>query len=543
MCGEKYSVSAHNGVVDEELLSLGPSTDAYSNFSKDTNVPHGRYSMLQDTWLQRCISREGVDEVLIAKEVKQNRTVGMIAVNVQGNVGNICELAVCPQLRRKGLGKLLMRTAFTWFYERGITCVGTHVQEENSAALRLCQSTGGIACTSVTDCHFWLGDDPFNDLKHSEIPYSIPYIGESESTNVLTVLQSKMINTNWHFGPLCEELLQNEIPNARSLLVTSGTAALELSALCVDFEFGAEIIMPSYTFVSTANAFVSHGAVPVFVDIRSDTQNIDEAKIESAITLKTRAIVCVHYAGVACEMDTIMRIAKKYKLFVIEDNAHGIFGTYKGRKLGTIGDLGCLSFHYTKNFHCGEGGALLVNNRDLIPKALISLEKGTNRNEFLSGKVSKYFWVRKGGSFALSELNAAVLYAQLTSRDHILNERRLVWEFYNTALADLDDAGLLRRPFIPPDCVHNAHIYYIRVMNGETGKRLAQAAKDKKVGIFSHYESLHSSTGGVKYGRISGECVETELCAQTLFRLPLWVGISDREMHYVVETVRFAVSG
>ena len=328
--GEYCSVSSYNSNVGD-LSGLSASMAAYSSYSKDTNVPQEHYRLLQDKWLQRCTSRQIADEVFVVKEVNQNQTVvGMVAVNIQGEVGNICELAVCTQSQRKGLGKLLMLKAFMWFYEKGVTCIGANVQEENCAAIQLCRSTGGIASSSVTVYHFWLGDAPFNDFKQSEIPYSIPYVGESESVNVLAVLDSKMINTNWHFGPLCEELLQNELPNARSLLVTSGTAALELSALCIDYEPGAEIIMPSYTFVSTANAFVSHGAVPVFVDIRSDTQNIDETKIEAAITRKTKAIVCVHYAGVACEMDTIMHIAKKYKLRVIEDNAHGIFSTYKG---------------------------------------------------------------------------------------------------------------------------------------------------------------------------------------------------------------------
>jgi len=290
--------------------------------------------------------------------------------------------------------------------------------------------------------------------------------------------------------------------------------------------------------VSTANAFLIHGAKPVFVDIRSDTQNIDETKIEAAVRPGiTRAICVVHYAGVPCEMDKIMDIAKRHNLLVIEDNAHGIFSRYKGKMLGTIGHLGAFSFHYTKNIATGEGGAVAVNRQELIRQAMLVYEKGTNRFDFLQGRVSKYNWVTKGGSFPMSEIAAAVLLGQLESRDTIQSSRMRTWKLYHDALEKLELEGKLRRPVIPEGCTHNAHIYYIRVPKVSDFKRVAQTAGLRKISIFTHYEPLHNSTGGRKYGRTHGTCSEADACASQLYRLPMWAGLTDHDIERVVDAV------
>jgi len=325
-----------------------------------------------------------------------------------------------------------------------------------------------------------------------------------------------------------------------ALLVSSGTSALEMCAMCIGAKPGTEVILPSYTFVSTANAFVTFGATPVLVDIRADTQNIDERKIEEAITPRTRAICVVHYAGVPCEMDVIMAIARRHDLLVVEDNAHGVYSSYKGQMLGSIGDCAALSFHYTKNLACGEGGALLVNNPRLVQTAYIAWEKGTNRMDFLLGKVDKYTWIDKGGSYVMSEISAAVLHAQLEERVMINASRMQVWETYHAALEGLEAKGKLVRPVIPEGCTHNAHIFYIRVRDPEDCAKLDRLAKERNIGIFSHYLALHNSPGAAKYGR-SMDCPESSRCTTQLRRLPIWVGLGTEQVAFVVTTVRDAL--
>lgn len=520
-------------------MKLGILAGGQSRFARDPNIPREAYERVYSTWIANCLNGSQADVVFVARNKlgDTDHIVGMLAAKIHDEAGHIILLAVSPEHRRQGIGKLLIASAYNWFLTRGISLAFVTTQEENTSAVTLYESCGGLKQRASFDFHFWLRGIQFADPASSDIPNAKPFTCKNDISNVLRVMQSGMSHTHWHYGPECEKLLEAELGAAKCLLTTSGTSALELSALCIGCQPGMEIIIPSYTFVSTALAFVTHGAVPVFVDIRADTQNIDETKIEAAITSKTVAIVCVHYAGVACEMDTIMSIAKHYGLYVIEDNAHGIFGTYKGRPLGTIGDLGCLSFHYTKNFTCGEGGALLLNNRTLVSRALISWEKGTNRFDFLEGKVSKYYWVDKGGSFVLSELNAAVLHSQLSSRNFVLQDRLRIWYFYHAKLEHLENSKMLKRPFIPAHCEHNAHIYYIRVYDAQDRHRLAESAKKFKIGLFTHYEPLHASTGAAKFARVHQDCQETESCALTLFRLPIWVGMSEAELERVVEMI------
>jgi len=325
------------------------------------------------------------------------------------------------------------------------------------------------------------------------------------------------------FTKRCNSWLEEKIGCKKALLTHSCTAALEMTAILCDLEPGDEVIMPSYTFVSTANAFVLQGAVPVFVDIRPDTLNIDETQIEQAITSKTKAIVVVHYAGVGCEMDTIVEIAQRHQLILIEDAAQGICATYKDRPLGSIGDLATVSFHETKNIISGEGGALLVNSERFVERAEIIREKGTNRSKFLRGQVDKYTWVEKGSSYLPSELVAAFLWAQMEEADDITKRRLAIWNSYHQSFATLEKQEKLRRPVIPDECGHNAHMYYLLLANSEARDECIAYLKDQGIGSVFHYVPLHNSPMGRRCSRASGELNNTTQLSSRLLRLPLWV--------------------
>ncbi|WED41881.1 dTDP-4-amino-4,6-dideoxygalactose transaminase [Legionella cardiaca] len=335
------------------------------------------------------------------------------------------------------------------------------------------------------------------------------------------------------FTKQCQNWLEKPESVQKALLTPSCTAALEMAALLIDIKPGDEVIMPSYTFVSTANAFVLRGAKIVFVDIRPDTMNIDEQKIEAAITVKTKAIVPVHYAGVACEMDTIMDLAAHYNLYVIEDAAQGVMATYKGRPLGSIGHLGCYSFHETKNYTSGgEGGALLVNDKCFVERAEVLREKGTNRSQFLKGQIDKYTWRDIGSSFLPSELQAAYLFAQLEAAE-IINEKRLaLWRQYHEAFVSLDET--IERPHIPSACQHNAHMYYLKLETSVKRELFIAKMKSKGIQTAFHYIPLHSSPAGLKYGRFSGEDIFTTSESEKLVRLPLWFNLSQSDAELVI---------
>ena len=321
------------------------------------------------------------------------------------------------------------------------------------------------------------------------------------------------------------------------MLTTSCTHALEMAAYLSDIQPGDEVIMPSYTFVSTADAFVLRGARIVFVDIRPDTMNIDENLIEAAITEKTKAIVPVHYAGVACEMDKIMEIAKKYNLKVIEDAAQGVDACYKGKALGTIGDFGCYSFHETKNYTMGEGGALLFQDDRYQERAEILREKGTDRSKFFRGQVDKYRWMDFGSSYLPSELNAAYLYAQLEARDRIFHKRMEIYNYYNENLAPLAAEGKVEQPYVPAECSHNAHMYYLKVRNMDVRTQLLEYLREKEIYSVFHYIPLHSSPAGMKFGRFSGEDVYTTRESERLLRLPMFYNLDMESVKYVTDTV------
>ena len=365
-----------------------------------------------------------------------------------------------------------------------------------------------------------------------------PYTGK-EIEYIKQAVESKKICGDGAFTKKANQWFEEKTGTKKCLLTTSCTHATELAALLADIKPGDEVIMPSYTFCSTADAFVMRGAVPVFVDIRPDTMNIDENKIEAAITEKTKAIVPVHYAGVSCEMDTIMAIAKKHGLKVIEDAAQGVLSKYKGRFLGAIGDFGCYSFHETKNYSMGEGGALLIDHEEDIERAEIFREKGTNRSKFYRGQIDKYTWVDFGSSYLPSEMNAAYLCAQLEVADQIFDDRMRSWNLYRELLQPLADTGKIELPTIPEGCEHNAHMFYIKAKDLEERTKLLSFLKEEK-GILAvfHYIPLHSAPAGVQYGRFHGEDVYTTKESERLARLPLYYGLKDEQVRYICDQVK-----
>ncbi|WP_122603827.1 dTDP-4-amino-4,6-dideoxygalactose transaminase [Pseudomonas viridiflava] len=369
---------------------------------------------------------------------------------------------------------------------------------------------------------------------NSRIPFNWPHMTGKELYYIAEAHFNGSLAGDGPFTKRCHSWLEERSGCDTALLTHSCTAALEMTALLLDIQPGDEIIMPSYTFVSTANAFVLRGGVPVFVDIREDTLNLDEKLIESAITPRTRAIVPVHYAGVACAMDEIMSIARRHGLMVVEDAAQGVMASYKGRALGSIGDLGAYSFHETKNVISGEGGALLVNQSTLALQAEIIREKGTDRSRFFRGEVDKYTWQEVGSSFLPGELIAAFLWAQLEEADRITRERLASWERYHELLAPLEANGVLRRPIVPAECEHNAHMYYVLLSPEIDRQDVLNQFKSKEIWSVFHYVPLHSSPAGLRYGRAHGNLDVTNRQAERLVRLPLWVGLSEEQQDRVV---------
>lgn len=369
------------------------------------------------------------------------------------------------------------------------------------------------------------------------IVFNKPCMTGKEIDYIMTAYQAGHLSGDGQFTKRCHALLQEMTQCSAALLTHSCTAALEMAALLLNIQPGDEVIMPSFTFVSTANAFVLRGAVPVFVDIREDTLNLDETRIEAAITRRTKAIVPVHYAGVACEMDTIVALAQEHDIAVVEDAAQGIISTYKGRALGAIGHIGAYSFHETKNIISGEGGACLLNAQEYVLSAEIIREKGTDRSRFFRGEVDKYTWQDVGSSYLPSEILAAFLYAQLEQAKELTAMRLVAWERYHAALFELEQAGHIRRPIIPPHCTHNAHLYYILLASHYDRASVLLALKEASILAVFHYVPLHTAPAGKKYCRTHGELYHTHDISERLIRLPLWNEISPQDQMYVVETL------
>ena len=368
------------------------------------------------------------------------------------------------------------------------------------------------------------------------INFNIPPFTGKETEYMAKAIQNHKISGDGEFTKKCNKWIEDHTGTAKALLTTSCTHATEMAALLADIKPGDEVIMPSYTFVSTADAFVLRGATAVFVDIRPDTMNIDENLIEDAITEKTRAIVPVHYAGVACEMDTIMDIAKRHNLLVIEDAAQGVMSSYKGQALGSIGDYGCFSFHETKNYSMGEGGCLLIRDKENIDNAEIIREKGTNRSKFFRGQIDKYTWLALGSSYLPSDMVAAYLLPQLEKMAEINSYRKHLWQRYYDAFKCLSEYGVCL-PYCPENCEQNAHMFYLRCPDLETRTRFISRMKEKEILCVFHYIPLHSSPAGKKYGRACGELNVTKHVSDTLVRLPLFYGLKDEQQDYIIEQV------
>ena len=372
------------------------------------------------------------------------------------------------------------------------------------------------------------------------IQFNVPPFVGTEFKYMQEAVNNHKICGDGPFTKKCDEWMEKRFNARKVMLTTSGSSALDMAALLCGLQKGDEVILPSFTFSSTANSFVLAGAKLVFVDIRPDTMNIDEHKIEAAITDKTRVICPVHYAGVACEMDTIMDIAKRHNLLVVEDAAQGVMSTYKGKALGTIGDFGCFSFHETKNYSMGEGGAIVINNEKYIEKAEILREKGTNRSQFFRGQVAKYNWVDFGDSYLQSDLNAAYLWAQLEMADEINNNRLATWDAYYKAFKPLEEKGIITLPIIPDDCVHNAHMFYIKCKDLETRQAYIKFMKENDILCVFHYVPLHSAPAGLKFGRFVGKDEHTTPDSDRLVRLPMYYNMDKEDLKKVIkETLEF----
>ena len=370
------------------------------------------------------------------------------------------------------------------------------------------------------------------------IQFNVPPCAGKEKEYVAEAIDSHRISGDGEFTKKCSEWIEKKTGTGKALLTTSCTHATEMAALLSGIGPGDEVIMPSYTFVSTADAFVLRGAKAVFVDIRPDTMNIDEKLIEEAITDKTKAIVPVHYAGVSCEMDTIIDIAQRHDLLVIEDAAQGVMSTYKGKALGTLGDYGCYSFHETKNFSMGEGGAILIRDPKNAEQAEIIREKGTNRSKFFRGQIDKYTWVDAGSSYLPSELNAAYLYAQLEVADEITKARMKCWDMYNELLSPLKQKGFIDLPYVPEECVHNAHMFYVKAKDLDERTKLITHLKSDGVEVVFHYIPLHTAPAGMKFGRFFGTDTYTTRESERLVRLPMYYGLTDEEVEKVCESIK-----
>ena len=370
------------------------------------------------------------------------------------------------------------------------------------------------------------------------MPFNVPPFVGDELKYVEQAIQNHKISGDGVFTKKCNAWFENRFSAQKVLLTTSGTSALDMAMLLCKFKAGDEVILPSYTFSSTATSILVGGGVPVFVDVRPDTMNIDETKIEAAITERTKAVVVVHYAGVACDMDAVTAIAKRHNLKIIEDAAQGVMSTYKGRALGTIGDFGCYSFHETKNYSMGEGGALVINDPAFNERAEILREKGTNRSKFFRGQIDKYTWVDVGDSYLPSEINAAYLWAQLQRADEVNQNRLTTWQFYYDELKPLADAGKLELPTVPPECQHNGHMFWLKLKDLDERTKFIAHMRGNGVACVFHYVPLHSAPAGKKYCRFHGEDRYTTRESERLARLPLYYGLKAQDAAQVVDAVK-----
>lgn len=522
------------GPPERALVELGFTAGQHSRFRADPSLTQPQFERLYTAWVENCTQHRVADEVLAAYELSDGaaeQPLGFITIKLPKGSGtaSIGLLAVAPACQRRGVGAALMQAAVAWAAAAGAQQLEVVTQASNAAALAFYASSGFEQVSCTTTYHIWLE-------VQQRIRQNVPYFTGSELRNLSSAMEAEEIRSCGPFSMDCQRWMERHMGTSTVLLTSAGTTALEQAALLCDFQPGDEVIMPSYTFVSTANAFVMRGATPVFVDVRCDTLNIDISTIVPALSERTRAIVVVHYAGVAVDMDPIMELAKTRGLIVVEDNAHGFLSTYKKRALGTIGHFGCLSFHYTKNIICGEGGALLVNDPAYRDRAHITWEKGTNRFDFINKKVDKYEWIDLGSSFVPSELVGAFLHSQLLEAEAINSRRRRVSKVYHHLLQPLEASGALQ--LMPPeDGTGNGHIFWVMLPSKSARDGLAKALGAADVEVYGHYVPLHLSQGGLKYGRAIGDMQHTVIAGAQLLRLPLWPHMTCAHVHQVVKAV------
>lgn len=553
----RIKIYPKSDIPSQSLRDLAIASGQWSRFRVDSNISTSIYEDMFTEWITNSINQSLADITFVAYDVTTEEEIGFITLKKRDNIINIGLLAVSHLHRRKGIATMLLCRGALWGLEQNFSkdAMYTVVTQGNNETALSCYKQFGFNTDITQDIyHIWLPQHLEEPLLRSDqgfIPYCKQYFTGKEMEYVGQVFNTGLDSSS-RFTTMCaskmKELLGNN--SQKVVIVPSGTAALEMAALLININIDDEIIMPSYTFSSTANAFVLRGGIPVFVDIKRDTLNIDENLIESAITSKTRAIVVVHYAGVPCEMDTILSIANKYNLYVIEDAAQALMSTYKGKKCGSIGHFGCFSFHYTKNIICGEGGAISINKvesdnvqiaenlSNYVRRSLILWEKGTNRHDFLLGKIDKYEWIDVGSSYVPNEVSCAILWAQLERCNEISTSRLANYEFYYKGLKNLDDSGFLKIPSVPDDCVHNAHIFYIILPTTELKNYIADGLKEKGISAFSHYIPLHSTVAGKKFGKYIGNMNITEYVFNGLLRLPVWIGLKAEDINYVVTTIQ-----
>ena len=572
---------------DEALIDLGLVSGEHSRFRRDPALTRAQFEAMYRAWVRNSISRKAADEVLVCRKKNSGEVAGMITLklvsrhhdvavdateenknekkndkeNVKdttapqpnktlpsptkaaATVVTIGLLAVSPKFQRQGIGRTLMRAAFQWARKRDAHLVEVSTQEENAGAMRFYTAQGFEQVSRKTNYHIWIP----SSVVGSRVRFNVPYLTGREVLALNDVIESSALDSLGKYTTRCQEWMEQTLGCPQALLTHSATAALEQAAMLCKLKQGDEVIMPSYTFVSTANAVVLRGAVPVFVDVVPEDITIDASAIEAAVTEKTKAVIVVHYAGMPCDMDPIMALAKRHGLYVIEDAAQALLSKYKGKYVGTIGHFGCFSFHYTKNTICGEGGALLVNEEKFLVQSRIVREKGTNRSDFMDRKVSKYEWLSIGSSFEPSELSAAFLLPQLEEA-HECRERRLrVCSAYQKLLAPLEKAGKLTLARVADPTADeergwknssgNGHIFWI--MFRSSSEREAAEAWMQKHGVqcLRHYVPLHLSEGGRRYARSVGDMRTTGRIVEDLLRLPVWYGMTWAHVHRVVQVL------
>ena len=512
----------------DAFLRLALISGELSRYNMDPCITDYQYKRVYTAWAENCIHGQAADTILIA--YFKNQIAGMATIQVVGNKAVIGLLSVFPQLRRKGIASGLLEHARAWAVENNANMLEVSTQIHNMGAIRLYKSFGLQESSKAAIYHLWT-------THCASVKLNVPYFAGDELTYIQDMISRQDIRSCGKYTSLCREKISSMLHCNHVLVTGSATAALEQAMILLNICQDDEVIVPSYTFVSTANAVVLRGGVPVFVDIGRDGQ-IDPSAVEEAITPRTRCIIAVHYAGQSCDMDSIMAIASRHSLFVVEDAAQGFLSTYNGQYLGTIGHIGCISFHYTKNTMCGEGGALLVNDTSLVSRSYVVWEKGTNRYDFVCKKVDRYNWIDVGSSYVTNEMAAAFLYSQLQAAEYCRSRRVSICRVYRRFLAKLVDSGFVSHmEHPPPGCMENGHIFFIVLQHQCTREKLQLFMEKRNVQLFSHYCPLHSSPGGLKFGRPHGLLSESVEFSSTLLRLPIYVQMTFTHVHKVIQGI------